>query len=141
MWIQALILILGRAGRNVKSGRGSCRGSYSSGEFDGFSRMEFPFLSVCGASLSPVIGSFFNFLGTGLAVDMVVGVIGLWLLKKSVIRSDLLRSGEGAGEFFFLFLNGDCQRCCRLAEEPHQSLEVLGSRPQKELLPHELQAA
>jgi hypothetical protein len=30
--------------------------------------------------------------------------------------------------------------CGRLAEEPHESLDVLGSRRQEELLPHELQS-
>jgi hypothetical protein len=31
--------------------------------------------------------------------------------------------------------------CCRLVEEPHHSLDVLGRRCQEELLPHGIRAA
>jgi len=40
--------------------------------------------------------------------------------------------GCGIAEFFFLFLGGDSQRCCWLAEKAHQSLDVLRSRWQEE---------
>jgi len=43
------------------------------------------------------------------------------------------------GEFFFLFLSGDCQRCCRFAKEAHQSLDVLNRCCQE--LPNELHAS
>jgi hypothetical protein len=42
---------------------------------------------------------------------------------------------------FVVRLSGDGQnRCGRLAEEAHESLDVLGCRGQEELLPHELQS-
>jgi hypothetical protein len=50
---------------------------------------------------------------------------------------DLVQAaGVGAGEFFFLSLSGDRQPCCGRAKEAHQSLDVLRSRRQEELLPH-----
>ena len=61
----------------------------------------------------------------------------LWVLKNSLIAATSLRSGEGSDEFFFLFLSGDWQWHCRFAEEAHQSLDILRSRGQKELLSNE----
>src|SRR5207237_10473964 len=64
------------------------------------------------------------------------------VLKKSVIGI-ILASVIAAVEFFLSpQLSGSFHsRCCRLAEEPHQSLDVLGRRCQEELLSHELQSA
>jgi len=64
-----------------------------------------------------------------------------WLLKNSLIGADLVRAGVGAAEFFFLFLGGEDQRWGWRAEEAHQSLDVLRSRCQKELLPNEFHAS
>ena len=64
-----------------------------------------------------------------------------WVLKNSVIRADLGWAGVGAAEFFFSFLGGEDQRWGWRAEEAHQSLDVLRSRRQKELLPNELHAS
>src|SRR5438445_3426022 len=48
----------------------------------------------------------------------------------------------GAEFFFSPQLRGGLHGgCCRSAEEPHQSLDVLRHRCQEELLPHELQSA
>ena len=63
------------------------------------------------------------------------------MLKTSVIRADLGWAGVGAAEFFFSFLGGEDQRWGWRAEEAHQSLDVLRSRRQKELLPNELHAS
>jgi hypothetical protein len=58
----------------------------------------------------------------------------LWLLKNSAIGPIFVRAGVDTAEFFFLFLGGDSQRGGWLAEEAHQSLDVLRSRCQEELL-------
>jgi len=52
-----------------------------------------------------------------------------------------LCAGRDTAEFFFSFLGGDRQRCCWLAEEAHQSLDVLRSRCQEELLADEFHAS
>ena len=51
----------------------------------------------------------------------------------------LLRGG--AAVFFAGFLVADRQRCCRLAEEANQALDVLRRRGQEELLAYELHPA
>jgi hypothetical protein len=67
----------------------------------------------------------------------LVGVNRAWVLKNAVKRISfgwefrhVLRSPQLSGSF----PNG----CCRLAEEAHQSLDVLGRRCKEELLPNEL---
>jgi hypothetical protein len=64
----------------------------------------------------------------------------LWVLKNYRKESEVL---GGVTQLFFLsvllsssFQNGPR----RMAEEPHQALEVLGSGGQEELLPHKLQS-
>ena len=52
-----------------------------------------------------------------------------------------LCAGRDTAEFFFSFLGGEDQRWGWRAEEAHQSLDVLRSRRQKELLPNELHAS
>jgi hypothetical protein len=67
----------------------------------------------------------------------------LWLLKKSVIGTSVwLRLSLLPSFFFSPQLSGSFHRGgCRLAEEPHQSLEVLGRRCEEELLTNELHPA
>ena len=64
-----------------------------------------------------------------------MGVEKLWQQKR-------LLTGLALRSFSFPpFLSGNLRNgSCRLAEEPHQSLEVLRSCSQKELLPHKLQS-
>jgi hypothetical protein len=61
----------------------------------------------------------------------------LWVLKNSAIGPIFCAGGVDTAEFFFLFLGGDSQPYCWLAEEAHQSLDVLRSRCQEELLADE----
>jgi len=65
-----------------------------------------------------------------------------WLLKNSVIgMSFWLRLSLLPSFFFSPQLSGSLHRGgCRLAEESHQSLEVLGCRGEEELLTNELHA-
>ena len=67
----------------------------------------------------------------------------LWVLKKSLIGMYSSAAIITAIEFFVPpQLRGSFHsRCCRLAEEAHQSLDILRRRCQQELLPHELQSA
>jgi hypothetical protein len=51
-----------------------------------------------------------------------------WVLKNPVIRPILLERVWVLLNSWFSFLGGDSQRCCWLAEEAHQSLDVLRSR-------------
>ena len=62
-------------------------------------------------------------------------------VEKVRDRNVLLAAIIVAIEFFLSpQLSGSCHGgCCWLAEEPHQSLDVLRHRCQEELLPHELQ--
>ena len=64
-------------------------------------------------------------------------------VEKVQDRNVFLAAIKAAVEFFLPpQLSGSFQgRCCRLAEEPHESLDVLGYRCEEELLPHELQSA
>jgi hypothetical protein len=65
-----------------------------------------------------------------------------WLLKNSVIGATF-GAEQSCREFSFCaLLGGDSLSMGhRLAEEPHQSLDVLRSRCQEELLADELQAS
>jgi hypothetical protein len=63
-----------------------------------------------------------------------------WVLKNPVIRPTLLERVWVLLNSWFSFLGGDSQRCCWLAEEAHQSLDVLRSRCQEELLADEFHA-
>jgi hypothetical protein len=66
----------------------------------------------------------------------------LWLLKKSVIGTSVWLRLSLLPSFFFSPLSGSFHSGGRwLAEEPHQSLEVLGRRCEEELLPNELYPA
>ena len=60
-----------------------------------------------------------------------------WVLKNSAMGPIFVRAGVDTAELFFLFLGCDSQPCCWLAEEAHQSLDVLRSRCQEELLADE----
>ena len=63
------------------------------------------------------------------------------MLKKSFNRMSFICEHALAGFLLSVRLSGGWQnRCCRLAEEPHQSLDVLGSCCQEELLLNELQS-
>src|ERR1035437_1714150 len=66
----------------------------------------------------------------------------LWVLKNAVIGTCFLAGSVAADKFSFLTsAKGDWhRRGYRLAEEPHQSLDVLRGRRQEELLTHELQS-
>ena len=65
-----------------------------------------------------------------------------WVLKKYVSRASFPLRVRVAEFFFSVRLSSSGQnRCCRAAEEPHKSLDVLGYRCQEELLPHKLQSA
>ena len=69
-------------------------------------------------------------LSTGVAVEIVRD------------RNVYLAAIIAAAEFFFCQLSGSSDSGgCWLAEEPHQSLEVLGRRCEEELLPNELNPA
>jgi len=62
---------------------------------------------------------------------------------EKVRQQGIFSAASMPGRVFSLSvrLTGGCQnRSCRLAEEPHQSLDVLGRCRQEELLPHELQS-
>jgi hypothetical protein len=74
-----------------------------------------------------------NLVGPTL-VESEVGV------EKVVIGMSLLAAIIAAAEFFFSpQLSGSFHNVgFRLAEEPHQSLEVLGRRCEEELLPNKL---
>ena len=63
-------------------------------------------------------------------------------VEKGRDRNIFLAAIIAAVEFLLLpHLGGGFDGgCCRLAEEPHESLDVLGCRCQEELLPHELQS-
>jgi hypothetical protein len=63
-----------------------------------------------------------------------------WVLKNPVIRPTLLERVWVLLNSWFSFLGGDSQRCRWLAEEAHQSLDVLRSRCQEELLADEFHA-
>jgi len=70
-----------------------------------------------------------------------MSVIGMWLLKKSVIGISFGCDHCGCRVSPLASLSGGWQnRSCRLAEEAHESLDVLRYRCQEELLPHELQS-
>ena len=55
------------------------------------------------------------------------------LLAAIIAAIEFFRSPQLRGSFH--------SRCCRLAEEPHEPLDVLGHGCQEELLPHEPQSA
>ena len=64
------------------------------------------------------------------------------VLKTSVIGAIFWCRQSGCEFSFSALLGGDSlSRGYRLAEEPHQSLDVLRSRCQEELLPDELHAS
>ena len=64
-------------------------------------------------------------------------------VEKVRDRNALLAAIVAAVEFFLSAQLGGSfhSRSCRLAEEPHESLDVLSHGCQEELLPHELQSA
>ena len=78
-------------------------------------------------------------------------LLSLWanrntLVPEAVIALDGERFGSddcgGLSVFFSPQLRGSFDsKCCRSAEEAHQSLDVLRHRCQEELLPYELQSA
>ncbi len=72
--------------------------------------------------------------------------LALLLIRGVVVEKlcDWYRSCAGwvgTAEFFFSFLGGEDQRWGWRAEEAHQSLDVLRSRCQEELLPNEFHAS
>ena len=65
----------------------------------------------------------------------------LWVLKNCVIASISCGLVWALQISFFSFLRCDKYGCCWLAEEAHQSLEVLRSCCQEKLLANELHAS
>src|SRR5215471_1168605 len=73
------------------------------------------------------------------AGQLVLNPVGVEKVCRQNIFSDCERTLPSASSLSSLggnFQNGSC----RLAEEPHQALEVLRSRGQEELFPHELES-
>jgi hypothetical protein len=65
-----------------------------------------------------------------------------WVLKKYVIGMSSGRRSSLSSSFSLFQLRGSFDSgCCWLAEEAHQSLDVLSRCSKPELFPHELQSA